>query len=290
MNTTNENRKPSGPLILCGMIILVLAFACGFFLNRTMQTPTPSGQEITEPADPSPEPNPEPTIILPSLSEGGGAAAPEGAGSAPSISDGANTASDSASHHPATEAAETPDTSGSYQGWPAIPANQLPQPDAPADGTQIVIPTNSSIGTYNGNTVIVVPNQTSSERGTLDWIAEEIFLLTNQEREKAGLKKLSYAYDLQDAADTRAQEASVLFSHTRPNGQSCHDIVTKNCNVTGENLIQADRPVATPANLVAEWMSSPGHRANILLKDYTELVVGVYEKNGVVYACQIFVG
>jgi uncharacterized protein YkwD len=186
---------------------------------------------------------------------------------------------------------QTPDTSGEYRGWPAIPADQLPQPDQPSGGTQIVIPSNPQIGTYNGNSVIIVPNSHSvTDRSSLDYLAEEIFLLTNQERVAHGLKELAYAYDLQDAADTRAQEASVLFSHTRPNGQSCHDIVTKNYNITGENLIQADRPVATPANLVAEWMSSSGHRANILLKDYTKLAVGVYEKNGVVYACQIFVG
>jgi len=38
------------------------------------------------------------------------------------------------------------------------------------------------------------------------------------------------------------------------------------------------------------WMNSKSHRDNILLKDFTEMAIGVYEKDGVVYATQIFLG
>ena len=120
--------------------------------------------------------------------------------------------------------------------------------------------------------------------------AKQIFDLTNRKRAANGLNELTYAYDLQNAADVRAREASVSFSHTRPDGTSCHDIVTKDYYVTGENLIMADKPIATADNFIAEWMNSEGHRYNILLPEYKELAVGVYEKDGVVYACQIFLG
>lgn len=184
----------------------------------------------------------------------------------------------------------------SYNGWPAIPEWQLPQPDKPTGNTVVVIPTGPQtsrdpIGILPDQNAIIIPDShASSDPTSRDWIAEEIFLLTNSERTARGLKELAYAYDLQSAADTRAYEASVQFSHTRPNGQSCHDIVTRDCKVTGENLIMADKPIATPENLVAEWMNSPGHRYNILLADFTGMAVGIYEANGVLYASQIFIG
>ena len=183
-----------------------------------------------------------------------------------------------------------------YNGWPAIPEWQLPQPDKPSGDTVIVIPSGQqtsrdTVGILPNQNVVIVPNtHTVSDPTSHDWIAEEIFLLTNQERASRGLKELSYAYDLQDIADTRARESAEKFSHTRPNGQSYDSMITKDCKVTGENLILADKPIATPDNLVSEWMNSPGHRYNILLPDYTGLAVGIYETNGVLYASQIFIG
>lgn len=198
---------------------------------------------------------------------------------------------------------DKPQSTQEYGGWPAIPANQLPQPDGPVNsytynGSTVVIPggTPQSSGNYLGiqpdEPVAVIPgyNTESVVTANVSSLGKQIFDLTNKERTAQGLKELSYAYDLQSAADTRAREASTLFSHTRPDGTSCHDIVTKDYYVTGENLIMADKPIATAENLVAEWMNSEGHRHNILLGEYTELAVGVYEKDGVVYACQIFLG
>lgn len=122
-------------------------------------------------------------------------------------------------------------------------------------------------------------------------LSREIFDLTNQVRAKNGLGELTYADDLQDAADVRAYECSITFSHTRPDGSSCHSIVEEmDYYVTGENLIKVDRPIAVPEIIMSEWMTSEGHRANILLPEFTKLAVGVYEKNGVVYAAQVFMG
>ena len=176
-----------------------------------------------------------------------------------------------------------------YNGWPAIPESQLPQPDKKE--TNVVIPSQNQYVNYNGNYVVVTPeSHTSTNRTSLDYLAESVFLLTNREREAKGVPSLSYAYDLQDAADTRAKEASMQFSHTRPNGESCHQIITKDCHVTGENLIMADKLIASAENMVAEWMNSEGHRYNIMLKDFKEMAVGVYEVNGAVYVCQLFCG
>ena len=122
-------------------------------------------------------------------------------------------------------------------------------------------------------------------------LAKEIFELTNKERVANGLKELAYNPKLQDAADVRAKEITENFSHTRPDGTSCHTIVEDwDYNVTGENLIQADTPIATAENLMKSWMDSPGHRANILLDAFTSIAIGIAEKDGVTYATQIFMG
>ena len=122
-------------------------------------------------------------------------------------------------------------------------------------------------------------------------MGEAIFLLTNEERLKEELPTLSYNYDLQDAADLRAKECAELFSHTRPDGSSCHTVVKDfDYKVTGENLIKADKPIATAESLVEAWMNSQGHKENILMKEYTSIAIGVYETESMVYAVQIFMG
>jgi uncharacterized protein YkwD len=44
---------------------------------------------------------------------------------------------------------------------------------------------------------------------------------------------------------------------------------------TGENLAWGSRAEATPVRVVEGWMESPGHRANILRPQFTEVGVGV---------------
>lgn len=143
--------------------------------------------------------------------------------------------------------------------------------------------TNTTTDTSTSETV-QVPQEIPTE------LAKQIFELTNAEREKEGLNKLDYHYSLQDEADIRAQECSVSFSHTRPDGTSCHDIVTEEYTVTGENLAQADKPIATAENFMKSWMESAGHRFNILLPEFTGIAIGVYEKNDIIYVSQIFIG
>ena len=121
-------------------------------------------------------------------------------------------------------------------------------------------------------------------------LIKDIFELVNQEREKNNVPALTYNKEIQDAADLRAKEASESFSHTRPDGSSCHDVIKLEYYATGENLLMADKEIATAENMMKTWMNSEGHRANILLKDFTEMAIGIYEKDNIVYATQIFLG
>lgn len=104
---------------------------------------------------------------------------------------------------------------------------------------------------------------------------EEVLRLVNIERESNGLPPLSYAWQVQTAADIRAQEITQVFDHTRPNGTLWHTVLNEtgvSCSIYGENLAMGQ---TTPAMAVQAWMNSPGHRANILDSDYTQLAVGI---------------
>lgn len=122
--------------------------------------------------------------------------------------------------------------------------------------------------------------------------AAEVLRLVNKERRKRGLPALSLDKKLCRAAAERAKETVRLFSHTRPNGTDCFTILEKygiSYRSTGENIAAGQR---TARDVVASWMNSSGHRANILSSSYQKLGVGfVKSRSGYKYYwVQLFVG
>ena len=118
---------------------------------------------------------------------------------------------------------------------------------------------------------------------------EDVIKLTNQERTRNGLSKLTVNSRLASAAQKRATETSQKLSHTRPNGQSCFTVL-KDYNikytVAGENIAYN---YYTAAEAMEGWMDSPGHKANILNPKFKNIGVGLYEKDGVKYCVQLFI-
>ena len=113
---------------------------------------------------------------------------------------------------------------------------------------------------------------------TRDEAAVEILRLVNIERKKAGVKPLKLSRELFRPASIRAREITKVFSHTRPNGlpfnTAFYGIVYK---TAGENIAAGQNSVEM---VMQQWMDSPGHRANILNKNYKYLGVGyLYDKN-----------
>lgn len=104
--------------------------------------------------------------------------------------------------------------------------------------------------------------------------ARRVLELCNAERAKKGLAALRPAADLADAAAVRASELPRAFSHTRPNGKDCFTAVRDHGHTMGENIAAGN---ATPESVVASWMESPGHRANILKPEFRELGVGFFD-------------
>lgn len=110
--------------------------------------------------------------------------------------------------------------------------------------------------------------------------ALEVIRLTNQERENHGLEPLEIDYDLMALAETRAEEASIKYSHERPDGTRVSQM-----GYYSENL----GAKASAEKQVTSWMSSDGHRANILRERYHRIGVGCYlAENGKRYWIQVF--
>ena len=107
---------------------------------------------------------------------------------------------------------------------------------------------------------------------TRDEAAEEILKLVNIERKKAGVKPLKLSRELFRPAAIRAREITKLFSHTRPNGlpfsSAFYGISYK---TIGENIAAGQ---TSTEMVMQQWMDSPGHRANILNKNYRYLGIG----------------
>ncbi len=103
----------------------------------------------------------------------------------------------------------------------------------------------------------------------------EVLTLVNKIRIKNNLSQLAWGDTCNDAAGIRASESMTLYAHTRPDGSSWSTVcpVPDSGGVSGENLAIGNAAVS-PATVVALWMGSESHRANILNPEYTKLAVG----------------
>lgn len=124
-------------------------------------------------------------------------------------------------------------------------------------------------------------------------IEEQVISLTNVERQNAGLPPLKNNWELSRVARYKSVDMrdSNYFSHNSPTYGSPFTMM-KNFGISyrtaAENIAAGQR---TPDEVVKAWMNSPGHRANILKRDVTEIGVG-YAKGGSYghYWTQMFIG
>jgi uncharacterized protein YkwD len=150
-----------------------------------------------------------------------------------------------------------------------------------------------STGYIFGGTGVVVPRIENILKtlGTPTSEEQKVINLVNSERAKAGLPALKISPELQGVTDVRADEITMRFSHTRPNGESWdtaywYDLQGTVFTSGGENIASG---YATPEAVMQGWMNSPGHKANILDPDFTHIGVGyVYQSPGGGYWVQFF--
>ena len=183
--------------------------------------------------------------------------------------------------------------------------------DAPEGNTQVIVggpvadtqsAPSSAVVVQSDGTIIPVGNagQSTAESAAPaapaiipaapTGLAAELFAKVNQVRSENGLAALKYSNDLQSIANLRAQESTISFGHTRPDGSHCSTAVTVDWDVTGENLIQVTSTHAKTDLMMETWMNSPTHKYNILLDQFTDMAVGTTVENGTTYLSMVFVG
>lgn len=132
-------------------------------------------------------------------------------------------------------------------------------------------------------TTAPAPASTAKSAGEPDGdYAAQVVAQVNAERARYGLSALQVDADLTSAARLRAQELTQTFSHTRPDGSSWSSVSAK---AYGENIARGQ---STPDKVMAAWLSSQGHRENILRSSFGSIGVCAYRLNGALYWVQLF--
>lgn len=160
-------------------------------------------------------------------------------------------------------------------------------------GSVIVMPDGSVVTSRPTQTVVTTTAGEAAQTQAAPSAAQntllnEIYNRINQERTANGLGILGYDTALQATADLRAKESASVFGHTRPDGSAAVTAVTVDYNVAGENLIQVTKEYATVGIIVETWLASESHKANIMLADFSQTALGIYESNGTIFISQIF--
>lgn len=161
----------------------------------------------------------------------------------------------------------------------------IPQP--------ILATTSSSTIKVSTTTTSTSDTVTPNASGALN--ENDILLIVNTERKAQGLGPLTYNKKLAAMALTKAKDmiAKQYFAHVAPDGTDVVMLAERQAydylNI-GENLAMGD--FVSSQDVMTGWMNSPGHRANILNKNYTELgisaIEGNYQGRIVWYAVQEF--
>ena len=124
---------------------------------------------------------------------------------------------------------------------------------------------------------------------------KDILVIVNKERSAAGLPPLTYNMRLSAIAEIKAVDMinKQYFAHVAPDGTDIAALSKRYGYLylnLGENLAMGD--FVSSAEVMDGWMHSPGHRANILNKNYTEVgisaVQGTYKGNYIWFAVQEF--
>ncbi|WP_316772637.1 CAP domain-containing protein [Streptomyces sasae] len=121
------------------------------------------------------------------------------------------------------------------------------------------------------------PSSTPKATGTASGVVARIVELVNAERSKVGCPALTLNTTLTKVAQAHSEDMALHqnMSHTGSDGSSPGDRITSagyTWSAYGENVAYG---YATPEQVMAGWMASPGHKANILNCSFKEIGVGL---------------
>ncbi len=119
----------------------------------------------------------------------------------------------------------------------------------------------------------------------LELVREATLCLIDRERARAGEQSLRSDGDLEASAQGHSTSMALqgYFEHVSPGGstpltrmrESGYLSSSTPSYMVGENIAWGSGTDATPAAIVAAWMASPPHRANILLREFRDTGIGV---------------
>lgn len=134
----------------------------------------------------------------------------------------------------------------------------------------------------------------------LSEMERKIYQLTNEARRQHGAPPLTWETSLRDVA--RSHSADMLsrdyFSHTSPDGRTQHERLLAGyrfpLSMSGENIWSGTghdpgNTSHVAAIIVNNWMSSAGHRQNLLNPEFTDIGVGVAAGGKDIRVTQVFV-
>ncbi|PLT35497.1 CAP domain-containing protein [Bacillus sp. V5-8f] len=112
-------------------------------------------------------------------------------------------------------------------------------------------------------------------------VEAQVVTLVNKERAKVGLPALKSDWELSRVARFKSEDMrdKRYFDHNSPTYGSPFQMMKSfgiNYGYAGENIAAGQ---TTPQAAMSAWMNSPGHKANILNRNFTHIGVG-YAKGG----------
>lgn len=149
-----------------------------------------------------------------------------------------------------------------------------------------------SANTQIRNPALIYPGQKINIPAVTTTTQEnEVARLVNVQRAKAGLPALKINWQLSRVARYKSADMANkgYFSHNSPTYGTPFQMMENfglRFTAAGENIAYGQR---TPAEVMNDWMNSPGHRSNIMSGSFSEIGVGLAKnKNGVCYWTQQF--
>ena len=120
-------------------------------------------------------------------------------------------------------------------------------------------------------------------RGNVEVVRAAVLCLHNKERSARGLTPLKENAKLRKAAKGHSDNmvAKGFFDHTAPDGTDMVDRIlgtgygAGQGRSLGENIAWGTGNLATAREIQAAWMRSPGHKANMLRRQFREIGIGI---------------
>ena len=140
------------------------------------------------------------------------------------------------------------------------------------------------LGLLGGLALVAVPLTQSAQASASGTYENSVYVNTNIQRDKYDRVALKGAKCLDTFAE---RQAKAMAAQRRIYHQDLGPIM-KTCNLStvGENVAYG---YPNGRSVVAAWMRSPGHRANILNPNFRLIAVGAYQdSHGSWYVAQVF--